>query len=157
MATSEPARQVDRTLLLESIFIMALSATLYGVTYTFDEVPAILAQGIQPTVFPRAVLVIMFALAALQAFKATRISVEDVAKITALKPIEPVVFITAGLLIAFVFFMPIIGTFPAIVIFLPLLAFIWGERRWLLMALSFAGFLAFVYVLFRLIMAVPLP
>ena len=157
MSSSVSNRRVDRTLLLESIFIMALSAVLYGVTYTFDKVPAILAQGIQPTVFPRAVLGIMFCLAALQAVKAARLSVEDFAKVKALSPIQPVVFITAGLLIAFVFVMPIIGTFPAIVIFLPALAIVWGERRWLLMALSFAGFLAFVFVLFRLIMAVPLP
>ena len=157
MSSSETARHVDRTLLLESIFVMVLAAALFGVTYTFDEVPAILAQGIQPTVFPRAVLIIMFLLAALQAIKASRLSASDFEMVTGLKPIPPIVFITAGLLIAFVVVMPIIGTFPAILIFLPTLSFLWGERRWLMMALSFAGFMGFAYVLFRMIMSVPLP
>ena len=158
MSTSDAeSRPVDRTLFLESIFIMAFSVIMFGVTYTFDKVPAILAQGIQPTVFPRAVLVIMFLLAALQAFKATRLTPQQVAELKPIKAIPPIVFMTAGLLIAFAVLMPIIGTFPAIIIFLPALALLWGERRWLLMGLSFLGFLGFAYVLFRLIMNVPLP
>ena len=63
----------------------------------------------------------------------------------------------AALLIGFVALMPVIGTFPALVLFLPALSLLWGERRWRLMALSFAGFAGFVYLLFRLIMNVPLP
>ena len=155
--TDANAKPIDRTLLFESIFIMVFSAAMFAVTYTFDKVPAILAQGIQPTVFPRAVLIIMFALAATQAFRAMRLTPQQVAELKPIKAIPPVVYVTAGFLIAFAVTMPIIGTFPAIVIFLPALALLWGERRWVLMALSFLGFLGFAYVLFRLIMNVPLP
>ena len=151
------AKPMDRTLLFESLFIMAFSAVMYAVTYTFDEVPAILAQGIQPTVFPRAVLIIMFGLAGLQVIKAFRVTLQQAAELKPMKSVPLIVVLTAGLLIAFAYFMPIIGTFPAIVIFLPSLALLWGERRWLLMGLSFLGFLGFAYVLFRLIMNVPLP
>ena len=72
-------------------------------------------------------------------------------------PIPLIVVLTAALLIGFVALMPVIGTFPALVLFLPALSLLWGERRWRLMALSFAGFAGFVYLLFRLIMNVPLP
>ncbi len=158
MATLETGETtVDRTVLFESIVIMVFAMVMYGVTYTFDAVPAILAQGIQPTVFPRAIIFIMFALAALQAFKATRLTISDFATLKPVKPVPPIVFLTAAMLIGFAVVMPIVGTFPAIVIFLPALALLWGERRWSLMALSFIGFVAFAYVLFRLVMNVPLP
>ena len=158
MSTSNKGdRAIDRTLLFESIIIMIFAAVMFGVTYTFDKVPAILAEGIQPTIFPRAMLIIMFLLAVLQAFKAMRISPQEALQLKPLKAIPLVVYLTALFLIAFAYLMPIIGTFPAIVVFLPALAMLWGERRWLLMALSFAGFLGFAYVLFRLIMNVPLP
>ncbi len=116
MSTSDTdVKPIDRALLFESIFVMVFSA----VTYTFDKVSAILAQGIQPTVFPRAVLLIMFVLAALQAYRATRLSPQQVAEPKPVKAVPPIVFLTAGFLIAFAAVMPIIGTFPAIVIFLP--------------------------------------
>ena len=63
---SDQPSNTDRRLLSESIFIMVFSAAMFGVTYTFDRVPDILAQGIQPTAFPRAILIIMFVLAAMQ-------------------------------------------------------------------------------------------
>lgn len=152
---SQPSR--NRSQLTEALFVMGFAAVLYGVTYTFDKVPAFLAQGIQPTVFPRAILIIMFGLGVIQAFNAVRPSIDDLGALTPKGPIKPIVFATAGLLIAFVALMPVIGTFPALILFMPALSVVWGERRWLVMGLSFAGFLGFVYLLFRLIMNVPLP
>lgn len=150
-------RDVDRTAIAEALFVMAFAAAMYAVTYTFDTVPAILAQGIQPTIWPRAILIIMFGLGALQLVRALRLNAEALAALNPTKPIPLIVFVTAALLNALGYLIPIVGTFPALVLFLPALSILWGERRWLLMALSFAGFLAFIYVLFRLIMNVPLP
>lgn len=158
MTTSEPdGRTIDGSLLRESIAIMLFAATMFGVTFTFDKVPAILAQGIQPTVFPRAILAMIFGLATIQALRAFHLSRDDIAKLQPRKKVPLIVFLTAGLLIGFAMVMPIIGTFPAIVLFLPALAILWGERRWILMATSFAGFIVFAYALFRIIMNVPLP
>lgn len=154
---SDQPSNTDRRLLGESIFIMVFSAAMFGVTYTFDRVPDILAQGIQPTAFPRAILIIMFVLAAMQAVKSVRLSPEAASQIKPGKPVPIIVFITTAMLIAFVVALPKIGTFPTLIIFCPALAWIWGERRPWLMAFSFAGFIAFAYVLFRLIMNVPLP
>ena len=155
MPTHEPGpRVVDRQLLAESAVIMAFAAALFGVTFTFDRVPPVLAQGIQPALFPRAVLVVLFGLAALQAVRALRVSVPDV---SAFKPVPLIVYLTGAVLIAFLVAMPLIGTFPTLILFCPALALLWGERRWRLMAFSFAGVIAFIYGLFRLIMNVPLP
>lgn len=155
--SDQPKRAVDRTAIVEALFVMAFAAALYAVTYSFDKVPAILAQGVQPTVWPRAILIIMFGLGALQLVRAMRLNADALATLSATKPVPMIVFLTAALLIALGYLIPLIGTFPALVLFLPTLAVLWGERRWLLMALSFAGFLGFIYVLFRLIMNVPLP
>jgi len=151
------ARPINRQVLIESIVIMVFAAAMYGVTYTFDKVPAILAQGIQPTAYPRAILAIIFILAAIQAVKAMRLTDIEFAELKPAKAVPPIVFKTIGLLIGFAVIMPIVGTFLAMAIFLPALAMLWGERRWLMMALSFGGFIAFAYGLFRLLMHVPLP
>lgn len=154
---TSPGRNVNRELLAESIVVMVVAVALFGVTFTFDHVPAIFAQGIQPTVFPRAILVIIFGLAALQAWKAVNLSAKAFAALKPNSGIPSVVFLTAAALVAFLAFMPRIGTFPTLILFCPALALIWGERRWILMALSFAGFIGFIYLLFRVIMNVPLP
>lgn len=152
-----PQYSRDRTQLIEAFVVMGFAAALFAVTYTFETVQPFLAQGIQPTVFPRAILVIMFGLGAVQAVKAIRVTPEDLAFLKPKKPIPAIVLLTAALLIGLPVLMPLIGTFPTLILFLPALALLWGERRWHVMGLSFAGFLGFVYVLFRLIMNVPLP
>ena len=156
-AQKEALNGVDRPRLLEAVFVMLFAAIMFVVSFTFDRVPAILAQGIQPTAFPRGILFIMFMLAAIQVVKSSRVSRENLRRLKPIKSVPPIVFLTAGLLIGFFLIMPVIGTFLSIAIFLPALAILWCERRWLLMALSFAGFMGFVFVLFRLVMNVPLP
>nr|WP_306266171.1 tripartite tricarboxylate transporter TctB family protein [Pararhizobium sp. IMCC3301] len=150
-------RAVDKELLFESLFVMAFAAFLFGVTYTFEEVPPILAQGIQPTVFPRAVIFVMFLLAVFQALKAIRLKPAEAEALKPHKRIARIVYLTGLVLIGFLMLMPLIGTFPTLILFCPGLAFLWGERRWLLMGLSFGGFLAFVYLLFVVLLNVPLP
>ena len=150
-------RGVDRRLLTESIVIMIFATAMFAVTFTFDHVPAILAQGIQPTVFPRVVLIIMFVLAALQAGKACRLSPADLARLKPHAGVPAIVFFTVAALVVFLVAMPVMGTFPTLILFCPALACLWGERRWVMMALSFTGFIAFVYLLFRVTMNVPLP
>lgn len=158
MAASDASeKRIDAGLLVQSVVIMAVAGGLYGVTYTFDEVPPILAQGVQPTVFPRVLLILMILLAGLQAIKALRPSVAEIAKLKPYRPIPRIVFLTALVLIGFFVVMPIIGTFPTLIIFCPALAALWGERRWKLMALSFGGFIAFIYGLFVMVLNVPLP
>ena len=136
---------------------MVLAVALFGVTFSFDKVPEILAQGIQPTVFPRIVLAIIFGLAALQFWKALDLPREAAAKHVPAMGIPAIVLKTSAALVCFFVLMPTIGTFPTLILFCPALAILWGERRWALMAMSFAGFIGFIYLLFRVAMNVPLP
>ena len=85
---SHPAhRTIDRTRLIEALVVMAFAVILFAVTFSFKKVPPILAQGIQPTVFPRAILAIMFGLGVIQAVTALRPSAED---LEMLKPKGPI-------------------------------------------------------------------
>lgn len=158
MTTPKAAEQaVNRTGLSEAIAVMAFAVAMFGVTFTFDKVPSSLSQGIPPTAFPRAMLILMFLLGALLAAKSLRVSPQAAAELKPLKAIPPIVFLTIGALIGFAILMPLVGTFVAMAIFLPGLALLWHERRWLFMGLSFAGYIAFAFGLFRLVMNVPLP
>lgn len=150
-------RAIDTPLVIESVVIMVFAAVLYGVTFTFEEVPPILSQGVQPTVFPRGICIVMMLLAAAQIVKAMRLTPERIAELKPYKRVPRIVYVTALVLIAFSIVMPIIGTFPTLIVFCPGLALLWGERRWGLMGASFAAFIAAVYGLFVLGLGVPLP
>ncbi|MDE0305197.1 MAG: tripartite tricarboxylate transporter TctB family protein [Albidovulum sp.] len=121
-------RMIDQKSLVESIVIMVFSAAMYAVTYAFDEVPPILALCVQPTVFPRAILILMFLLALLQAVKAVRLSPADISKLKPYKPVPGIVYVTSIFLIGFFILMPVIGTFPTLIVFCPALALIWGRK-----------------------------
>ena len=150
-------RDFDRRSMTEAGVIMILATALFGVTFTFDDVPEILAQGIQPTVFPRIVLAIIFGLAALQFWRAFNLPREAGAGHVPATGVPTIVLKTSAALVCFFVLMPTIGTFPTLILFCPVLAILWGERRWVLMAASFAGFIGFIYLLFRVAMNVPLP
>ena len=150
-------RDMDRRSLTEAGVIMAFASVMFAMTFTFDKVPEILAQGIQPTVFPRIVLAIIFGLAALQFGKALSLRADTSVGRVPAKGVPAIVFMTSATLVCFYILMPMIGTFPTLILFCPALAVLWGERRWALMAVSFAGFIGFIYLLFRVVMNVPLP
>lgn len=148
---------MDRRSLTEAGVIMTFASVMFAMTFTFDKVPEILAQGIQPTVFPRIVLAIIFGLAALQFGKALNVRADASVERLPAKGVPAIVFTTSAILVCFYVLMPMIGTFPTLILFCPVLAVLWGERRWALMAVSFAGFIGFIYLLFRVVMNVPLP
>jgi len=156
-ADPDSGRRNDTETLVESLVVMVFATALFAVTFTFDEVPPILAQGIQPTAFPRAILILMFLLGGIQALSALRLSPAKAAALKPYKRVPPIVYLTGLALIAFAVVLPFVGTFPALGLFCFGLAMLWGERRWRLMIPSFAGFLAFIYVLFVQLLHVPLP
>lgn len=120
---------IDRPLLIESLVIICVSLALFGVTFTFDRVPEIFSQGIQPTVFPRAVLAIMIVLAVLQAVKATRLTDIELASLSPYKPVPRIVYLTGVLLIIFVASMRYVGTFPTLIAFCPALFLAMGRAK----------------------------
>lgn len=149
--------RVNREELLESVVVALFALILFGVTFTFEEVPEILAQGIGPAIFPRAVLIFMFLMAVIQGIKAIRLSSDAAASYKPRKPIPAIVYITAGTILLFVVGLYTIGALPSVLVFCFLLSLIWGERRYIAMIITFLAFTASVYLLFVILLGSNLP
>jgi fumarate reductase subunit C len=150
-------KQIHRENLLEAIVVGIFSVSMFIVTFTFEEVPAILAQGISPVFFPRTILAIMFLLSLILGIKAVKPSAESMVGYKRKKSIPKIVYITAAALLLFVVGLFTIGTIPSLFAFCLLLSYLWGERRYLAMLITFSIFAASVYVLFGLVLGVNLP
>ena len=154
----QPAMQtINKEELGEAIVVGLLSLFLFWVTFTFEEVPEILAQGIGPAIFPRAILVFMFTMAVILGLRAVRMSPEAITAYKPKKPIPKVVFVSAGMLLLFVIGLFTIGAIPSVLAFCAALSLIWGERRYALMGVTFVVFAAFVYLLFVVSLGTTLP
>lgn len=147
----------DKEQLVEAIVVALVTIAFFIYTFTFEEVPEILAQGIGPAIFPRGVLVVIFGLACILGYQALKPTFEARAKIKPYKRIQPIVFKTAGAMLLFGIGLHFIGTLPSILIFSLGLSFLWNERRYRAMALTFVLFTAAVYALFQLTLGVSLP
>ncbi|MDE0770055.1 MAG: tripartite tricarboxylate transporter TctB family protein [Opitutaceae bacterium] len=152
----EAESSINKEQLVEAIAIGAFSLTLLGVTFTFREVPEILAQGIGPAVFPRAVLLLMLILSVILGVRAVRPARSGEVR-KAMKPIPRIAYISAGMLFLFAVGLLTIGTFPSLLIFCFALSLIWGERRYLPMTITFILFAVAVYVLFEIALGTNLP
>ena len=129
--------------------VIAVAAVLFALTFGFEKLPAGLAGGFGAEAFPRLVLGVIAALAVLL-FLAPPMS-EPPARIA------PMVYFTAGALLAFMALVPLIGMLGAMLVFLVALGYLWGERRMWLLVLVAACVLAAVWGVFVKGFAVPLP
>ena len=131
--------------------ILAFCAVVVYLTTSFDEVPAMLSQGIPPTQFPRMLVGVIAVLAVIMVIQArTR---RDANK----KPVPVMAFATAGLLVVFVAAIEWIGTIGAIVLFCIALPILWGERRFGWIAAYAVLFPSGVYLLFVKVLEVRFP
>lgn len=106
--------------------VIAVATVLFALTFGFEKLPAGLAGGFGAEAFPRLVLGVIAALAALL-FVAGPAS-EPQARIPAM------VYYTAGSLLVFMALVPLAGMLGAIFVFLVGLGYLWGDRRlWLLL------------------------
>jgi putative tricarboxylic transport membrane protein len=122
--------------------ILLFCAAAYGVTLTFDRAPAIVAQNVQPAMFPRLVLgviavltVIMMALARGRPERPRR-------------RVPAMTWLSAGIAVGFVLAFQWLGIVPAMVLLCLGLPVLWGERRWHLVLPFGVGFPLAVYLLF---------
>ncbi|MBI4182668.1 MAG: tripartite tricarboxylate transporter TctB family protein [Proteobacteria bacterium] len=142
MATANPDRKgggarrpapslIHRTDLTLAVVVLAICAGLAYQTTRFEEVPALLQQGVPPTWFPRLVLILIGALALMLPFEhiAHRRQGRDIDEDRS-RRIEPITFATAGLLVAVVAIMPWAGTLASMALAAVLLPLLWGERRY---------------------------
>jgi putative tricarboxylic transport membrane protein len=110
-----------------ALALIALATAAFALTYTFDEVPPAISQGMGPAAFPRLVAIVIVVLA-LWLFVAGRNSDE---------PLEPVDRAVPIVLVGAVLFMGalwLVGIIVATAIAIFLLGILWGERRWLALA-----------------------
>ena len=131
--------------------ILAFCALAYGLTLTFDTVPAALAQGMGPEVFPRLVLGVMVVLAAVLAWAAR--GKPDEAR----EPVPGMVYLTGLAMFAFMGVMALVGMLVAIVIAVVGIGRLWGERRWGLLVLTGIGLSIGIRLLFVNGFGIPLP
>ena len=155
-ANEERPNQVARSSFLHGdgiagAVVLAFCAAVVYITTTFEEVPAILSQGIPPTQFPRMMIGIIAFLTVVMMIQSQ--NRRDKGK----KPVPIVAFMTAGFLLLFVAAIEWIGTIGAIVIFCIALPILWGERRYRWLAAYALVFPAGVYLLFVKVLEVRFP
>ncbi len=121
---------INRTDLIVTGILLIVCAGLYYTTAGFDEVSPLFAQDMPPERFPRMLLWVIVALSLTLPFerwlRKEKGKVLDKARS---KPVQPIVYITAGFLVLSVFTIQWIGTFPVLVLICIGLPLLWGERR----------------------------
>ena len=130
-AAREPAPfSIHMTDLALSVIILLICGFLFWSTTTFERVPATLAQNVQPTLFPRLLIVVIAAMALFLPFehvqkRRTGIDLDS----TREAPIKPIAYITALALLGIVVLTPQLGTLLSMVLACAVLPLVWGERR----------------------------
>jgi putative tricarboxylic transport membrane protein len=129
--------------------VIAVAAVLFALTFGFEKLPEGLAGGFGAEAFPRLVLGVIAALAILL-FAAPPAS-------AAPEPIRPMVYYSAGSLLAFMVLLPLAGMLPAMFLFQLGLAYLWGERRHLLVLAVAVVTTALLWAVFVRGFGIPLP
>lgn len=122
--------------------ILAFCGVAYAITLTFDSAPAAVAQNVQPATFPRLVIIVI-AVLTVAMMVASRALPEQ-----RRGPVKPMVFASAGVMVAFVLAFSWLGILPAMVLLCLGLPLLWGERRMALVLPFAVLFPTLVYLLF---------
>jgi putative tricarboxylic transport membrane protein len=134
-----------------ALAIVAFCAVVYAVTMTFPRVPAMLAMGMGPEVFPRLLLGVMVVLAGALALL-TRGKADE-----SREPIPAMVYWTALAMLAFMGLLWLAGMAAAMFIGFVGIGALWGERRWAILVGSGLILSVAIYMLFVKGFGVPLP
>lgn len=136
---------------LVGIAVIAFSAIVYAATYTFDDVSALISQGMGPEAFPRLVLAVMASFGSLLVWQSRGRRRE------ALEPVPAMVIYTALLLLAFMATAAVVGMLLALFVLFVALGWLWGERRFMPMCMTAALLCAVIWAVFVRGFGVPLP
>jgi putative tricarboxylic transport membrane protein len=129
--------------------VIAVAAVLFALTFGFEKLPEGLAGGFGAEAFPRLVLGLIVALALLLLARPPA-SVPP-------EPIRPIVYATGGALLGFMALVPLAGMLPAMFLFQLGLAYLWGERRHLLVLAVAVVTTALLWAVFVRGFGIPLP
>ena len=164
---------------LAGLAVVGVCAVAWWLTAGFDEVPAILSQNVPPTFFPRLVIGTAALLGGLLVAGGIRRRAAEAAGPSdageAPGPVEageasspndkagraglppPVFWATGGLVAAAGLLVPLIGTLPTLGLVAVLLPVLWGERRYLPVAVLALGLPGAIYTVFTLGLGVRFP
>ena len=129
--------------------VVAVAAALFAATFWFEKMPEGITRGFGAELFPRMVLGTIIALALLLALTP--------ASGTPLPRIPPMVWYSGAALLAFMGVVRVIGTLPAMFVFLLALGILWGERRYVLLLITAALMTAAIWGVFVKGFGVQLP
>lgn len=144
------SRRVPRDI-RAAVAILLFCALAYGLTTTFDAVPAALAQGMGPAAFPRLVLIVIGTLAVVLALTAARRAEETVPEI------PRVLHLTALGMVVVMGLIWLLGMAFGILAAIVGIGRLWGERRWSLLVGSGIALAVLIHVLFVRVFGIPLP
>lgn len=157
-AERSPGFRVHRIDLWVAATVLAICAVLFAQTFTFDKVPASLAQNVQPPTFPRLVLLVIALIALIIPFEYHRKLRRGVdLDVERRKRLNPIVLATGAVLVALVVTMPTLGALPALVLVCAVLPLLWGERRWKILLPFLVLFPLAVLILFAELLQVTFP
>lgn len=136
---------------IAGIAVIAFCALVYAATYTFDDVSAVISQGMGPEAFPRLVLAVMAFLGMLLAWRSRgRVP-------AASEPVPGMVIYTASLLFAAMLLAAILGMLVAMLLLMVAMGWLWGERRLLSLCIAAVLLCLAVWGIFVRGFGVPLP
>ena len=131
--------------------IIFISLILFGYTFTFDEVPEILAQGMQPTMMPRLIFSLIIFLCFFQIYQNRSLKSEnkDVIKRNA--------FITFGYTLFIVLIADKLGFLISVFLFTLITPILWQRKDYLKITLYSLSMTIFVFVFFTLVLQLKFP
>ena len=131
--------------------IVFISLILFGYTFTFDEVPEILAQGMQPTMMPRLIFSLIIFLCFFQIYqnKSLKSENKDIIKRNA--------FITFGYTLFIVLIADKLGFLISVFLFTLITPILWQRKDYLKITLYSLCMTIFVFVFFTLVLQLKFP
>lgn len=122
---------------------LAACAVAFGLTFGFTATtPASMMAGMGAEFFPRLVLLVMAVLAVCVGLGIGNPPTR------APPPVPGIVYVTAGLLAAYVLAVELLGMWISSFVLMVGLGRLWGERRWPRLAAASAGLLLVVWLVF---------
>ena len=131
--------------------IIFISLILFGYTFTFDEVPEILAQGMQPTMMPRLIFSLIIFLCFFQIYqnKSLKSENKDIIKRNA--------FITFAYTLFIVLIADKLGFLISVFLFTLITPILWQRKDYIKITLYSFSMTIFVFVFFTLILQLKFP
>ena len=131
--------------------IIFISLILFGYTFTFDEVPEILAQGMQPTMMPRLIFSLIIFLCFFQIYQNKSLKSENK------NIIKRNAFITFGYTLFIVLIADKLGFLISVFLFTLISPILWQRKDYVKITLYSLCMTIFVFVFFTLVLQLKFP